>query len=113
MPKTREYTITCGRAGALHEEPAIGIPVGKYLAVRKDAYEWVVDHIPTGFKLGKFRFKKLAIAVAKDVDSRVGDDLRSEDTSAVAEAIGGKQAKLWILHLIKTQRFVRFNSAED
>ena len=113
MPKTREYTITCGRAGAPYEELATGIPVGEYLAVREVADEWEVDHIPTGFKLGKFRFKKLAIAVAKDVDSRVGDDLRSEDTSAVAKAIGGKQAKLWILHLIKTQRFVGFNSAED
>lgn len=113
MPKTREYTITLGRAGKLRQEPAIGIPVGEYLAVREDADEWVVDHIPTGFKLGKFRFKKLAIAVAKDVNSRVGDDLRSEDTSAVAKAIGGKQAKLWITHLIKTQRFVGFNSAQD
>jgi hypothetical protein len=46
-----------------------GMPIGRYLAVRKIYYGWTIDHVPTGSSLaGLMDIRKQAIKLACIVD---------------------------------------------
>lgn len=117
----REYEIKVFSGNVHSVEVVSGFPVGKYLAVRKTKLnkfshkiEWVVDHIPTGFKFGGFKTRKTAVAVAMDVVVRVvADDLQSDNISKIIKAMGGARAGSWLRQIASNGEFIPFATEKN
>ena len=66
-----------------------GVPVGKYLGVRKIGKKgpYVIDHIPTGLRAGDILYQKDALAIARRINKAAGGKLSTSNESAIATTI--------------------------
>lgn len=89
-----------------------GLLIGAYLGVRRVpapgqtiTQEWVVDHLPTGFRVIQVRSKHIALCVARDLHHRCGEKLHESDNAKTIEVMGGKKIGRWVKAIREAKKF--------
>ena len=62
----------------------LGHPIDQYWAVRKNERQselnkWLLDHLPTGYLVSGFRFRRQAVFVGHELTRYLGDKLAGKD----------------------------------